>query len=197
MFRVLMVSSIIVLTAGYFNWFGDKKKSDSSFSRSSADRHSTDEESTVSICCCKLSKHFIDHHSDLFLLSFLISGLAIGLSICMMAFDAWHVRLVILLSVIFTVSTLFYFVAMKSNMPDVANAGLFIFFSNLITPDIESAMFYWFTNSEDGPKFSPQFIGYISSIAFFAMFSGKARVITAHINVFISHISYLNTYLWK
>jgi hypothetical protein len=41
-----------------------------------------------------------------------------------------------------------------------------------VTPDIETAMFYWYTNAEEGPQFSPQFVGYISGLAFACMFAG-------------------------
>ncbi len=62
---------------------------------------------------------------------------------------------------------------MSLGLPDVANAGLFIFLCNATTPDIETAMFYWFTNAEEGPKFSPQFVGYMSGLAFACMFGGE------------------------
>lgn len=186
MFRILIISSGIVFLTGYMNWFGEKKKGYSHMDVTTSSYNSDDvaapspnsdcdpPEELVTCCCGQVtaSKVFIEKHSELVLLSFLVSGLAIAVSVCMMSIQEWHPRLMIILFVVFSVSTLFYVVTMRCNLPEVGKAGLFIFLSNLSTPDIESAMFYWFTNSPEGPRFSPQFIGYISGIAYFAMFIG-------------------------
>ena len=180
-FRVLISSSVIILIAGFFNWFGDVNKykargainSDAgSISHQPIGIDSSDQ---LGVCCFGLfeyDKGFVSNHSSLFFLSTLISWCAIMLSVVMMLFQYWKVRLVALVSVATFVAVVFFMTARRSGMPEVANAGLFIFLSNSITPDIETAMFYWYTNAEEGPQFSPQFVGYISGLAFACMFAG-------------------------
>eukprot|EP00602_Paraphysomonas_sp_CaronLab_P009170 CAMPEP_0185032074 /NCGR_PEP_ID=MMETSP1103-20130426/19919_1 /TAXON_ID=36769 /ORGANISM="Paraphysomonas bandaiensis, Strain Caron Lab Isolate" /LENGTH=560 /DNA_ID=CAMNT_0027567833 /DNA_START=250 /DNA_END=1932 /DNA_ORIENTATION=+ len=164
MFRILTFSSLVIITAGSFNWFGDKRK------------HSTLVNNTPVDTCCMgyitYDKSFVDNHGSLFFIATFIPFLAIVLSVVVLTFEHWKIRLSILLLVITLVCASFYGVAQSCGLPEVANAGLFIFLSNAVTPDIETALFYWFTDSEDGPQFSPQFVGYISGIAFGAMFVG-------------------------
>ena len=106
-------------------------------------------------------------------MSTVISWCAIMLSVIMITFEHWRVRLVALVSVFLFVALTFFLTARRAGLPEVANAGLFIFLSNAVTPDIETAMFYWYTNAEEGPQFTPQFVGYISGLAFACMFAGK------------------------
>lgn len=200
-FRILISSSAIILVAGSLNWFGDVKKHStrlpgniqtqqmqdhetllrlrdgSALTSSRVD--SNDEKETDShslgLCCWGLieyDKAFIANHKTLFFLSAVICWCAIMLSVIMMTFQYWKVRLVVLVSVFLFVATTFFFTARWAGLPEVANAGLFIFLSNSVTPDIETAMFYWYTNAEEGPQFSPQFVGYISGLAFACMFAG-------------------------
>jgi hypothetical protein len=128
-------------------------------------------------CCWGLAEYdkaFVANHQSLFFLSAMISTCAMLLSIVMMCFRNWVVRLAVLAAVFILVAGSFFGVARRAGLPEVANAGLFIFLSNAVTPDIETAMFYWYTNAEEGPQFSPQFVGYISGLAFACMFAGNA-----------------------
>mmetsp|Transcript_31348 Transcript_31348/g.58343 ORF Transcript_31348/g.58343 Transcript_31348/m.58343 type:complete len:551 (-) Transcript_31348:1096-2748(-) len=195
-FRILIGSSAIILVAGSLNWFGDIKKhraqapppalrqkemqlrmrdGEALSPDSSCDDPHSDEGASLGLCCWGLveyDKAFIANHKNLFFLSAVICWCAIMLSVIMMTFQYWKVRLVVLASVFVFVSVTFYLTARWSGLPEVANAGLFIFLSNSVTPDIETAMFYWYTNAEEGPQFTPQFVGYISGLAFACMFAG-------------------------
>lgn len=191
-FRILIGSSVIIFIAGFLNWFGDTNKysknnkgspldlsassaDDNGLLLLSADSETGDSSSQLGLCCCgyvEYDKSFIANHSYLFFLSSLISWCAVMLSVVMMCFQEWKVRLVVLLAISCFVSSSFFITAYKSGLPEVAKAGLFIFLSNAITPDIETAMFYWYTNADNGPQFTPQFVGYISGIAFACMFAG-------------------------
>jgi hypothetical protein len=238
-FRMLVLSSAVILVAGCMNWFGDSSKYHSSSSSSSSNTYKTnktnahealggnisarggggegasqlddssgssaadntillesggvhsaansqendnsrsnsssEDDHLLGVCCGGLmeyDKHFITHHKNLFFLSSIISWCAIMLSVVMMAFQHWAVRLATLTTTFLFVATTFFVTATRSGLPEVAKAGLFIFLSNAVTPDIETAMFYWYTNAENGPQFSPQFVGYISGLAFACMFFG-------------------------
>ena len=175
-FRCLMVSPLVILTAGLLNWFGDvRKHTDISCVAGGGG-------GSVGTCCGGLiayDKSFVSNHGNLFFIGTFIPMLALILSAVIMAFQNWQIRIVTVIVVFLLVSVTFYSVARMSNLPEVANAGLFIFLSNAITPDIETALFYWYTDSPDGPQFTPQFVGYISGIAFAAMFIGT-HIYTAH-----------------
>jgi hypothetical protein len=178
MFRLLIISSVVIIITGAMNWFGDVNKSlpKKEFSSvSSKSQSSVSGDSSHTTCFCGLitvDKTFLENHTSLFFIGTFIPFLAILISTLMLLFSSWYARLVIVLMIWTTVVLSFYLTAYYSGLPAVANAGLFIFLSNSITPDIETAMFYWYTNSPEGPQFTPQFVGYISGIAFAAMFLG-------------------------
>jgi hypothetical protein len=182
MFRLLIISSIVIIITGSMNWFGDVNKREAKslpkheFHSMSSDRQlGTSENSSHTTCLCGLitvDKTFLENHTSLFFIGTFIPFLAILISTLMLFFSSWYARLAIVLLIWTTVVISFYLTAYYSGLPAVANAGLFIFLSNSITPDIETAMFYWYTNSPEGPQFTPQFVGYISGIAFAAMFLG-------------------------
>jgi hypothetical protein len=187
MFRLLIISSLVIILTGAMNWFGDvnKQQQAPSHSPTASPLHKSEPLSSTSLsasssslttCLCGLvtvDKSFLENHTALFFIGTFIPLLAILLSCLMLLFSSWSTRLLIVLLIWSLVSSSFYLTARcLSQLPAVANAGLFIFLSNSITPDIETALFYWYTNSPDGPQFSPQFVGYISGIAFGAMFLG-------------------------
>ena len=177
MFQILIISSVIVIITGSMNWFGDvNKHSPLLLKNLSPSLESTNQNnSTISTCFCGLitiDKSFLQNHTSLFFIGAFIPFLAILLSVIILFFSNWKVRLIIIIIVWLLVLISFYSTTRLSGLPAVANAGLFIFLSNSLTPDIETAMFYWYTNSPEGPMFTPQFVGYISGIAYGAMFLG-------------------------
>lgn len=166
------------------NWFGDVNKNTlkslpnsefQSSSRTTGTSSSTGDSDRMTTCLFGLitiDKTFLENHTSLFFIGSFVPFLAILISSLMLVISDWYGRLAIVLSIWSIVIISFYLTAYYSGLPDVANAGLFIFLSNSITPDIETAMFYWYTNAPEGPQFTPQFVGYISGIAFGAMFIG-------------------------
>jgi hypothetical protein len=166
MFRVLIVTPLVIMTGGLFNWFGDSNKHEET---------SIGEHATVGTCCggcMTYDKSFVSNHQNLFFIGTFIPFMALLLSAIVMIFQEWEIRLITVTMVFVLVGSSFFLVARQANLPEVANAGLFIFLSNAITPDIETALFYWYTDAPEGPQFTPQFVGYISGIAFAAMFLG-------------------------
>lgn len=166
MFRVLIITPLVIFVGGVFNWFGDTRKHDSNVNS---------ELSTVGTCCggcMTYDKSFVNNHQNLFFIGTFIPFMALLLSAIVMAYQQWQIRVITVSLVFLLVSTSFYCIARQANLPEVANAGLFIFLSNAVTPDIETALFYWYTDAPEGPQFTPQFVGYISGIAFAAMFLG-------------------------
>lgn len=174
MFRLLIISSIVIIITGFMNWFGDVNKN-SLKTLSDNEFHSTAKSDSVTTCffgLITIDKTFLENHTSLFFIGSFVPFLALLISALMLVVSGWYGRLAIVLTIWSVVIISFYFTAYYSGLPDVANAGLFIFLSNSITPDIETAMFYWYTNAPEGPQFTPQFVGYISGIAFGAMFIG-------------------------
>ena len=110
-------------------------------------------------------------HRRIFYLASLISFLALVLSVCALLIDDWRPKLGIVLCIAVTVATSVW-VTFKDTLPDVSSAALFIFLANCLTPDIDTAMFYWITDDPDGPQFDPPFMGFISAASFGAMFMG-------------------------
>ncbi|CAM9143249.1 unnamed protein product, partial [Ectocarpus fasciculatus] len=55
---------------------------------------------------------------------------------------------------------------------DVAHCGLYLFFVYALTPDVTTTMFYWYTDYEDGPQFSPIFVGIIQMSGYISMVIG-------------------------
>lgn len=147
-FRILISSSAVIFLAGFLNWFGDTSKYSRNQELGQQQSHleEKEENAALGLCCWGLveyDKGFIANHKNLFFLSAMISWCAIMLSVVMMSFQDWRVRLAVLASVFLFVATTFFVTARRSGLPEVANAGLFIFLSNAVTPDIETAMFYW------------------------------------------------------
>eukprot|EP01042_Synura_sphagnicola_P000089 gene89-89_t len=105
------------------------------------------------------------------MLAVFISSLAICLSVSALVIDHWTPRLIAILVIVGAVISSVYYTFHQSH-PKVASAALFIFLCNAVTPDVESAMFYWLTDFEGGPQFTSIFIGMISAGAYLAMFLG-------------------------
>lgn len=214
MFKLLIISSIIIIIAGSMNWFGDVNKNSPLLLKNLSPSLENPEEikpKTESTCFCGLitvDKSFLENHTSLFFIGTFIPFLAILLSIIILFFPSWQVRLTVIVIVWFLVVTSFYSTTRSSGLPAVANAGLFIFLSSSLTPDVETAMFYWYTNSPDGPMFTPQFVGYISGIAYGAMFLGiliynrylsswKYRTIFASTMLFLACMGLIDVILVK
>jgi hypothetical protein len=93
------------------------------------------------------------------------------MSCCALFIAHWLPRLIIVLCIATMVASSVWF-SLRKTLPDVARAALFIFLANCMTPDIDTAMFYWITDDPGGPQFDPPFMGFISAGSFAAMFMG-------------------------
>lgn len=58
------------------------------------------------------------------------------------------------------------------DLPVLTKVALFIFLRESVQIDTEQAFFYWFTECPDGPRFTPEFVGLISAVAFSTMLVG-------------------------
>ena len=119
----------------------------------------------------KVNLDNFNEHKALFNLAMVISGLAIALSTCALLVDDWLPKLCIVLFITIAITLSVYTTFIKT-LPRVARSGLFIFLASASTPSIDTALFYWLTDYDNGPKFSPIFIGCIGAVAFAAMFIG-------------------------
>ena len=54
----------------------------------------------------------------------------------------------------------------------VSKVALFLFLREVLQPNVDTAFFYWYTDADSGPHFSPEFVGVINTISYLAMFIG-------------------------
>jgi Ca2+/Na+ antiporter len=65
------------------------------------------------------------------------------LTVMTLVIDMWVARVTIVVGLTCFVACLVYFTNYKDS-PNVANAAVFIFLIECLTPDLETAMFYWY-----------------------------------------------------
>jgi len=54
----------------------------------------------------------------------------------------------------------------------LVKATIFLFLRECFQPNVDTAFFYWYVDAENGPQFSPEFVGYINTMAYVAMLLG-------------------------
>lgn len=159
------VISSLVLTAGVWNWIGEKPRD------VDMDHSSRSHSNLVPSLTTASSSIVKSIPSPLLFASFFVPFAALGLTASMLFLAAAEVRLPILVAVFLVLPLTYHFLLRASGLVVVANVGAFLFFTNAITPDIDLAMFYWLTSS-DGLGLDAVMIGIISAVSFIAMFIG-------------------------
>jgi hypothetical protein len=160
-FGILIATSACVFLGGAFNWLGEKPD---------VDQEDLKENKPP---CLSFNFAQYEEHKRLFRLAIFISACACCISIIVLLTKDWMIRFTAILAIASSVAAAVYLVNRKT-LPDVANVALFIFLQQSLTPDIETTMFYWYTDAENGPKFDPVFVGIISMIGYMTMFLGIA-----------------------
>ncbi len=62
--------------------------------------------------------------------------------------------------------------SLRYNHNVVSKVALFLFLREVFQPNVDTAFFYWYTDADNGPHFSPEFVGIINTISYLAMFIG-------------------------
>jgi uncharacterized membrane protein YgcG len=121
--------------------------------------------------CVQVDMDFVAEYRDVLMLATIISCLALFVGAVALMFDDFHVRLITVLCVAISVVVLVIFMT-RQKYSLIGTTGLFFFSVTALAPDTDTAMFYWYTDYEGGPQFTPRFVGYISALSFGAMFVG-------------------------
>ena len=99
-----------------------------------------------------------NNHRNIFWLGLWVSFCALVLALIVLIIPIWAVRFAVLALIALIVAYSVYKVTNIENN-QLACVALFIFLRQACTPDIETSIFYWYTESEDGPQFSAIYIG--------------------------------------
>jgi hypothetical protein len=91
-----------------------------------------------------LALDFSVYHANqrLFLLALCVSAIAVILTVVTIATDDFIVQVLVVISCATAVACLCYFVNIK-RLPEIAKFSVFIFLIESLTPNLETAMFYW------------------------------------------------------
>eukprot|EP01041_Mallomonas_annulata_P003967 gene3967-7905_t len=163
-FGGLALSSVAITVPAMLNWLGEVPEKYTTLTAVENSRFFCYQTFKINLDNCNT-------HRRIFVLAFIVSGLALLMSVCALLITHWLPRLLVAISIALLVVLSVWF-SLKDTLPDVARAAMFIFLTNCLTPDIDTAMFYWITDDPGGPQFDPPFMGYISAGSFFAMFMG-------------------------
>mmetsp|Transcript_9468 Transcript_9468/g.14261 ORF Transcript_9468/g.14261 Transcript_9468/m.14261 type:complete len:371 (+) Transcript_9468:52-1164(+) len=128
-FGVLVASSLLILFPALAGFLGEPRKCVQS------------QEPRLS-SCVEIDLRRFRQHRNLFYLAIFVSSCAVALTVVVLSTKVWIYRFVAVLLVAGSVSTSVY-IANRKDLPDVANLALLIFLRESLTPDIETAMFYW------------------------------------------------------
>lgn len=85
------------------------------------------------------------------------------LAVVVLVIEMWIIRFAALTAIACIVALSVYFTTRKEHQL-LASVALFIFLRQVFTPDIETSIFYWYTDADDGPNFSPIYIGTVYSV---------------------------------
>lgn len=183
-FGVITFVGVLIFISGIRNWVGEKRKVyaplslDSSHADAEPGRDSRDPDASVyggnmkTYCgFMHVDSDFLERYKSLLYLSSFLSILALILGALVLLFDSFEARVsaVAVIGVIVIASVLY---TTRDEHTVIGKTALFLFSLQALAPDIDTAMFYWYTNYEGGPQFSPKFIGFISAFSFLAMFVG-------------------------
>lgn len=157
-FAILIVFTVLVLLCGFLGWFGESK---------------THETPTKTYCkVVNWYEHYYKEHKSIFNLAIIISAVALFLAVAVIVIPDWYARFGIILVTGLFVPIYFYYDNKRNGHEDVAKCGLFLFIISATTPDISTTMFYWYSDAEDGPKFTAIFVGIINMCGYIAMLLG-------------------------
>jgi hypothetical protein len=140
---------------------------------------------------CFLSTEMLGDQRVLVNIATLVTTAAICLG-CLVLFTTGHYIIVTvsIALVIIGVSIALYECLFPS-LPTLTKVALFIFLRASVQIDTEHSFFYWYTEADEGPKFSPRFVGLMSTVAFSTMFVGVVVY-----NSFLSKFTYRSIFTY-
>ena len=191
-FQVLSIVGIAVFITGVFNLLGEKRMqgydelldytSDSVNSATPSESSDSSLSSTKTVQngrknirtffgCIHIDIDFISQFKVLLQLASFACAMALLVGVIVLFFDQFEIRLtaVILAAIVVVVAVL---ILTREYYSPIGKTALFFFFVNALAPDTDVVFFYWYTSYENGPKFSPAFVGYIFAVSYFGMFIG-------------------------
>lgn len=117
------------------------------------------------------SYEVVMREGELVRLALITAFLVLIVAIVVIATENLIARFVVtvIVSVLIVYTVYFY---LFEKYPIIAKATLFLFLREILQPNLDQAMFYWYTDADDGPHFSPAFVGVINTMAYIAMFIG-------------------------
>lgn len=114
-----------------------------------------------------------EKHKQIYLLAAFIAVCAIFLAAITITSSNQVLKGICTILVAFAVCGALY-VSLIGIVPDVAKAAAFVFLREAMQPNIDKAKFYWLTDAEEGPNFTPSFMGVIDCFALGGFFIGIA-----------------------
>jgi hypothetical protein len=129
---LMVIISCIVFTTASLGFLGEERLQNSNPSSSPL--------KTRSFFTIDLSVYRANQR--LFLLALCVSMIAVILTIVTIATDDFIVQVLVVISCATAVACLCYFVNIK-RLPEIAKFSVFIFLIESLTPNLETAMFYW------------------------------------------------------
>lgn len=182
-FGVITFVGVLIFTSGIRNWVNEKKRVYAALSTDSAHGEGADasfesgarynaSNNLRTYCgCVHIDMDYVEKFRKLLHLAVFLSVLALFLGALVLIFDQFEARVtaVAVIGVLVITSVLYM---TRDEYSVVGKTALFLFSVQALSPDIDTAMFYWYTNYEGGPQFTPRFIGFISAFSFGAMFVG-------------------------
>ena len=180
-FGVITFVGVLIFISGVRNWVNETKRVYTALSTDSAHGEAegagagTDCKPCGNIrtyCgCVHIDMDYVEKFRRLLYLAVFLSVIALFLGALVLIFDQFEARVtaVAIIGVLVITSVLYM---TRNEYSVVGKTALFLFSVQALSPDIDTAMFYWYTNYEGGPQFTPRFIGFISAFSFGAMFVG-------------------------
>jgi hypothetical protein len=137
-----------------------------------------------------IKRELYERNPSLFLNAIFVCLVAIALTSLMIIFhDNIQNQFFVLLISSLLLTTIPY-LTLKSTSLTVAKMSIVLFSSDALTPNLETTMFYWYTNATHGPQFSSSYIGTMNMLGYCGMFLGVMLFYK-----FFHHCSYRSLYL--
>lgn len=120
---------------------------------------------------CVFTFEIITRQKLLFSIAILITVIAVSLSIAVIVLQDVSTKATLLLFVMLAVCGILYHF-LHAHYSVLTKVAIFIFIRECVQLDVEQALFYWYTEAENGPKFNAELVGFISTAGFIAMLLG-------------------------
>lgn len=113
-----------------------------------------------------------DRNPSLFFNALFVCCVALVLTILMVIYQSNLFNQIVILTLLSILLIFIPYFTLKSTSINAAKLSIILFTSDALTPNLETTMFYWYTNSINGPQFSSTYIGFINTFGYFVTFLG-------------------------